>query len=235
MQKSSLKALYLFLTSWLGIILLLMLHRALFVIYDLLGLFFPEIRFFHADRFLLQSIDFFTLLLALFFGGWYGIWLGLHWFDIVYEREGSRANKVLHGFLPHHLRSRTKHSSTAKPAQVKPKTVKVELSSAKSQSVASFGDLVKKVKSSEGRNSSWGFDDLISATPKLRPEPEAELSSESEIEKPKKTVKKKVVRKKKTAADEDNGKTAPKKKATAKKTTKKRTVSKKTKSAETEL
>ena len=40
-------------------------------------------------------VEYFTLFLALLFGAWYGIWIGLHWFKKVYEE------RVHIGYLDH--------------------------------------------------------------------------------------------------------------------------------------
>lgn len=123
MKRSTGKALYIFLASLLGIILFGVFHRALVVIYYLMqdGYYFNlKIQMSQAD---LQALDFFTMLVALFLGGWYGVWLGLHWYELVYEGE-HRAG-LFHGFIPHHFRkgerarrAAAKSSSTEKAVHV---------------------------------------------------------------------------------------------------------------------
>ncbi len=96
------KALYIFLCTLLGIILFLIFHRALVVIaYIVIESNYQPLAWglTNGD---LQTIDFFTMLVALFLGGWYGVWLGLNWYSLVYEGEHSPG--LLHGFLPHHYR-----------------------------------------------------------------------------------------------------------------------------------
>ena len=99
------KALYVFLSSLMGTLLLVMFHRSLFVIYELLGDFFPNQQWLNMDPFLVVTADFFTMLLAMFVGGWYGVWLGLNWYKMVYEDRGVTG--MFHGFLPHHWREET--------------------------------------------------------------------------------------------------------------------------------
>ena len=95
MKNSSFKALYVFMTSLLGILLFGLIHRALFIIYDILGDFYPKFSILNASASTVQILDFFSLLLVIFLGGWYGVWLGFHWFHVVYEDE--KFNKIFHG------------------------------------------------------------------------------------------------------------------------------------------
>lgn len=102
MKRSPGKALYLFLSALLGMILFGVLHRALVVIYYLLqdGYYFHfQFKIAAGD---VQALDFFTMLVALFLGGWYGVWIGLHWYQLVYESEHKPG--LFHGFIPHHFR-----------------------------------------------------------------------------------------------------------------------------------
>ncbi len=122
MKKNPGKALYLFLCALLGIMLFGVFHRALVVIYYLL----QDGAYFHmpfsigsAD---LQALDFFTMLIALFLGGWYGVWIGLHWYELVYEGE-HRAG-LFHGFLPHYFR-KEERANRRKAGAVEPKAVHV--------------------------------------------------------------------------------------------------------------
>ncbi len=41
-------------------------------------------------------VDYFTLVLVLLFGAWYGIWLGMYWFEKVYVEKS-------HGGFVHHV------------------------------------------------------------------------------------------------------------------------------------
>jgi hypothetical protein len=143
------KALYIFLCTLLGIILFLIFHRALVVIaYILIENNYQPLAWglTNGD---LQTIDFFTMLVALFLGGWYGVWLGLNWYALVYEGEHSPG--LLHGFLPHHYRraERMKRKA-ARASQVEPEEMEVSESAA---------DKISNLSSSLP----WDLDDLDDA------------------------------------------------------------------------
>lgn len=88
------KSLYIFLTSLLGVLLFLILHRLVifFYFYLLAG------GYMTASMSYLQFlvVDYFTLVLVLLFGAWYGIWLGMYWFEKVYVEKS-------HGGFVHHV------------------------------------------------------------------------------------------------------------------------------------
>jgi hypothetical protein len=46
----------------------------------------------------IRALGLISLILAAFFGMWYGIWLGLYWFNKVYEQGGKEAGLV-HSFM----------------------------------------------------------------------------------------------------------------------------------------
>ncbi len=82
-QSESRKSLYVFLCSLLGVMLFMMLQKsALLLLTLLLNAQGEQASLIGSD---IQVFDTVTYVLALFFGGWYGVWLGLHWYDIVYE------------------------------------------------------------------------------------------------------------------------------------------------------
>lgn len=93
------KSVYLFLSSILGVLLFLILHRLSVFIYLLLvsygivggGPSWSYMQF--------LAFDYATLLISLLFGSWYGIWLGNFWYEQVYEKGEWR------GMLAH-MRSR---------------------------------------------------------------------------------------------------------------------------------
>ena len=58
-------------------LLFILLQRSLFLLAFLAGVDVLSFDF--------QRLDYFTFVLATFFGLWYGIWLGLHWYTAVYE------------------------------------------------------------------------------------------------------------------------------------------------------
>jgi hypothetical protein len=88
------KSLYLFLTALLGTLLFLTLHQAAYFIYIYLlgtGLAVSDMSY---VEFL--AVEYFTLTITMMLGAWYGIWLGLYWYEKVYEEKSHR------GFV-HHL------------------------------------------------------------------------------------------------------------------------------------
>lgn len=145
MRKVAYKALYLFLCSILGIVLFTMLHRAIFVLYDIL-LFSNFSTFsFGLSSSGIAAIDFFTMLIAVFIGGWYGTLLGMDWYSIVYGPNAEKPAGLFHGFLPHHMRKGAKAKHTSAPT-----------------ATSTFVNIpvVEKVKE-------WSFDDFL--TPKAEP------------------------------------------------------------------
>ena len=104
METTRRKALYIFLSCILGILLFTMFHRAVFVIYEIIGSFYPAVTWLHQPFRTIATIDFSTFLLALFVGGWYGTWIGLNWYKLIYEERGVKT--WFHGFIPHHFRNR---------------------------------------------------------------------------------------------------------------------------------
>lgn len=91
--QSSKKALYLLLCGVLGMILFVIIQQAaiLLLILLLINQLGGE-----AGAAQFQMFDSLTYVLAMFFGAWYGVWLGLHWYEIVYE-QGRRG--LFHAFL----------------------------------------------------------------------------------------------------------------------------------------
>ena len=88
------KSLYIFLTSLLGVLLFLILHRLVifFYFYLVAG------GYISAGMSYLQFLvlDYFTLAIVLLLGAWYGIWLGMYWFEKVYVEKS-------HGGLMRHV------------------------------------------------------------------------------------------------------------------------------------
>ena len=80
------KSLYVFLCSLLGILLFLIIHRLLVFCYLILISSNPQVFGGGLNYLELLAIDYSTLILTLFLGSWYGIWLGLKWFEAIYER-----------------------------------------------------------------------------------------------------------------------------------------------------
>jgi len=89
------KSFYIFLTTLLGVLLFLILHRVIVFLY----LYLVAVGYIGGgDYYQFLAIDYFTLSLALLGGAWYGIWLGMYWFDKVYTQKS-------HGGLANHLAS----------------------------------------------------------------------------------------------------------------------------------
>lgn len=84
------KSLYVFLSSLLGTMLFLLLHRLFMYFYYKISIVNPGMFFGKLTYLDILALDLFTLLLALLLGLWYGIALGLKWYELVYE---SRAYK----------------------------------------------------------------------------------------------------------------------------------------------
>lgn len=157
MKKGAGKALYIFLCSILGLILFMIFHRALVVIYYLvLDNNFQKFSF-GMTAGDIQILDFLTMLVALFLGGWYGVWLGLHWYNLVYE--GEHQPGLFHGFIPHHWRKSERARRSAERAPVlttKPVHVPVAGSDKAFEKLASMKT-----------NLPWDLDDLGDSDVKL--------------------------------------------------------------------
>lgn len=166
------KALYVFLCMIMGMVLFAIFHRAVVVIYYiLLNSNFNTYSFGLAES-TLRAIDFFSLLVALFFGGWYGTALGLHWYKLVYEDRDSTG--LFHGFVPHHWRDRSKTKTddfvavSSKPSR--PAKIVHHSQSSRSNSF----DIFKTIKPTEAKSPmNWDLDDLTvnedKETPKRKP------------------------------------------------------------------
>ena len=103
------KALYIYLSSILGILLFSMFHRSIFVMYEIIGNFYPEIQWLHLPFRIMATVDFFSFVLAVFLGGWYGVWIGLSWYKMIYEERGVKT--WFHGFVPHNWRKHKTNDS----------------------------------------------------------------------------------------------------------------------------
>lgn len=146
MRKAATKALYLFLCSILGMVLFAMLHRAIFVLYDLVLIMDYDTYSLGMSQAGILALDFFTMLAALFFGGWYGIILGLDWYSAVYGVRAETKPGLFHGFVPHAWRQKQTKAKAdnvfAGLPEVKPVTTTVKVTSkdeapAKSESAES--------------------------------------------------------------------------------------------------
>lgn len=178
MRKAASKALYLFLCAILGMVLFIMLQRAILFLYNLL-IFVDSTYAFGMSSAAILGIDFFTLLLALFFGGWYGTMMGIDWYAMVYGPNAEVQAGLFHGFLPHHWRGKKAHKTTSKSHQSVPARP-TKLSAAMSAVAAApaaisttvkvpVQEAVKEAAKVIHREAvrEWSFDDLIApSTPK---------------------------------------------------------------------
>ncbi len=139
--NQSKKALYLFLCAVLGIIMFSFIQQSFWIIYvDLAAAgYLPQLN-------ALNPLPLVTLLAAFLLGMWYGIWLGLYWYEIVYERGGARWFYAFSG-----RGKKTAPASAERLPWEKPGT------------------------SSRADSSRWRLDDLLNDTSKLVPEPEPEV------------------------------------------------------------
>jgi hypothetical protein len=84
------KSIYLFLSCLLGSLLFVILQRiAVFAYIVLLSYGFGGLTV-GMSWVELLALDYMTMLIALLFGGWYGIWVGIHWYESVYEHGTTR-------------------------------------------------------------------------------------------------------------------------------------------------
>lgn len=160
MRKVAAKALYLFLCAILGMILFVMLHRAIFVLYDILVAFNYTFAFGLSSSAIL-IIDFLTLLLALFLGGWYGTMLGIEWYAMVYGPNSEVKPGLFHGFLPHNWRGKK---------GIRKQVGKISATSAAPSIAASSTTSVKVpvLETPKAAVREWSFDDLITPKPAVK-------------------------------------------------------------------
>ncbi len=167
MRKAVTKSLYLFLCSILGMILFAMLHRALFVIYGIL----LEVDFASYSLGLTENvilmIDFLSMLIALFFGGWYGVLLGIDWYSIVYGPSAPQPAKLFHGFVPANFRNRPKKivKTESKPS-LNSTTIKNPVVDKVSATLNTPIETPEVLQPTVQKVREWTFDDLIK-----KPEP----------------------------------------------------------------
>lgn len=87
------KSLYYFLSALLGALMFLILHRLLvfFFLYMLAAGYIQTGLGYY--QFLV--LDYFSLIISILLGAWYGIWLGMYWYEKVYG-AGGRGGFVSH-------------------------------------------------------------------------------------------------------------------------------------------
>lgn len=82
MSETTRKSFYIFLSTFLGVLLFLMLDRAAFLIAFIAGADITSLP--------VLALEYVTSMIAVAFGAWYGIWLGLVWYAAVYEEKTTR-------------------------------------------------------------------------------------------------------------------------------------------------
>ena len=190
-QNSLKKSLYVFLTSLLGILLFVTIQKSI----SLIGIILLNVDYsfysFGTNPAQIHGLNIASFILALFLGGWYGVWIGLHWYKVVYEQGNGG---WLHGFsggLFHHHSSSVAH---------KPVTKVIRRTVAKPETAPQVHH--RDMDGVGEPAGSWEFDDLLSRRQvKVVSRTEKE---EVSVEKPKRktsVVKKPRSRAKKTKLD----------------------------------
>jgi signal transduction histidine kinase len=159
---SASKAFYILLCAILGALLFIVIQRAAALIYYLLLNTNYQAYSLGLDYFQLSWVNFLTVLGALFFGFWYGIWLGLHWYNIVYEQGHGG---LFHGFKGHWLHHegivrKPVSPAPAAPASAKSAVVAPVITTIKPASSNGSGRFMSKLTDRLERDS-WDLDDLI--------------------------------------------------------------------------
>ena len=116
------KAVYIFLCSLMGALLFLILHRVAVFFYLVLMNYNYSAFSFGLPYWQFLALDYFTLILALLLGGLYGIWVGLYWYEAIYEHGH-------HGGFVHHVVERywpTRHARYDLKSKITQATKKIE-------------------------------------------------------------------------------------------------------------
>ncbi len=96
------KSLYILLCSLMGALLFLILHRIVVFVY--LGLLDYNYSAFSLNLSYIEflALDYFTLILALLGGMWYGIWVGVFWYESIYQHNthGGFVDHLIVRFWP---------------------------------------------------------------------------------------------------------------------------------------
>ena len=131
------KSLYVFLTALLGMLLFYILHRVVVFLF----LYLLAIGYLGTgpDYYRFLAWDYTTLVLALMGGAWYGVWLGLYWFEKVYVEKS-------HGGLAHHIASKYLTRENPKSLPSKMSAVKKRLES----DLWALEDLAKNTETESG-------------------------------------------------------------------------------------
>ena len=197
MRKAASKALYLFLCAILGMVLFVMLQRAILFLYNLL-IFVDSTYAFGMSSAAILGLDFFTLLLALFLGGWYGTMMGIDWYAMIYGPNAEVQAGLFHGFLPHNWRGKKARKGSAKSQSTKlasamsavaaaPAAISTTVKVPVQEAVKEAAKVIHREAVRE-----WSFDDLIAPSV---PKPAAKKKPTVRKTVAKKTTRKTAVKK----------------------------------------
>lgn len=167
------KSLYVFLCSLLGMLILLTLQHAIIFLYLSVITAFGTNESVNID---LYSLNVVVWFLSVFFGGWWGVWLGLGWYKMVYEDAQHKGfvhglATALYGF------SQGGKKAVSTPVITKPKW--------------SLSDIIPKTTSNS--------DSIRKVIVKPKVKTVSRKSIPALVEKPKKSVKKVTKRKSSSA------------------------------------
>lgn len=85
------KATYIFLCAMLGALLFLLLQRIFIFLCFIVLIFSRSLSEAVLVWLGLELINYLTVLFAIIGGAWYGVWLGISWYETVYERDGHES------------------------------------------------------------------------------------------------------------------------------------------------
>ncbi len=133
------KSVYIFMCSVMGVLLFVILHRLIVLAYLTLlayGVFHWTSSY---SYFTFVAVDYITLLLAMFCGSWYGIWLGEYWYEKIYETGEWRGvtRHLHHKLFP--------QRPTSNELKARVEVVKLELAEDLSRIQQSIEDMPREI------------------------------------------------------------------------------------------
>lgn len=114
------RAFYVFLSGLMGVLLFLVMQRSIWLLWVIFFSHSPAMTSLQIvdDSQGYVLLDSITLVLAVVFGGWYGVWLGLHWYDVAYvEKTYKGLITRFVGFVSVKSPKKTKVSMKSSPVQ----------------------------------------------------------------------------------------------------------------------
>ncbi|MDR3643189.1 MAG: hypothetical protein P4L74_06215 [Candidatus Doudnabacteria bacterium] len=117
-MKDFRKSLYIFLCSLLGVLMFMLLERlaVFFYLYLLAGGYLVT----NMSYLQIAIFDYIVLVLAMMLGAWYGVWLGLYWYRIIYEEQ---SHPGLVGHVSEHYFPRPSFARSEGVAELKKRLV----------------------------------------------------------------------------------------------------------------